>query len=65
MSFSEKVLVCDQVDAVLNNTLQKNGLSVTYEPQITPEELALKRMNLMDQAKQYEKWYVLTAGFYM
>ena len=42
MSFSEKVLVCDQVDAVLNNTLQKNGLSVTYEPQITPEELAKK-----------------------
>ncbi|MBM3905803.1 MAG: 3-phosphoglycerate dehydrogenase [Thaumarchaeota archaeon] len=42
MSFSEKVLVCDQVDAVLNNTLQKNGLAVTYEPQITPEELAKK-----------------------
>ena len=42
MSFSEKVLVCDQVDAVLNNVLQKNGLSVTYEPQITPEDLAKK-----------------------
>jgi D-3-phosphoglycerate dehydrogenase len=42
MSFSEKVLICDQVDASLNNTLQKNGLSVTYEPQITPEELAKK-----------------------
>jgi D-3-phosphoglycerate dehydrogenase len=42
MSFSDKVLICDQVDAVLNNTLQKNGLSVTYEPQITPEELAKK-----------------------
>jgi D-3-phosphoglycerate dehydrogenase len=27
------------VDAVLNNTLQKNGLSVTYEPQITSEGL--------------------------
>jgi D-3-phosphoglycerate dehydrogenase len=40
MSFSEKVLICDQVDAVLNNTLQKNGLNVTYEPQITPEDLA-------------------------
>ncbi len=39
MSFSEKVLICDQVDAVLNNTLQKNGLSVTYEPQITSEGL--------------------------
>ena len=42
MSFSDKVLICDQVDAALNNTLQKNGLSVTYEPQITPEELAKK-----------------------
>ncbi|QLH09274.1 D-2-hydroxyacid dehydrogenase [Candidatus Nitrosotenuis sp. DW1] len=42
MSFSEKVLICDQVDAVLNNVLQKNGLTVTYEPQITPEDLAKK-----------------------
>jgi D-3-phosphoglycerate dehydrogenase len=42
MSFSEKVLVCDQVDAVLNDVLQKNGLGVTYEPQITPEDLAKK-----------------------
>lgn len=42
MSFSDKVLICDQVDANLNNILQKNGLSVTYEPQITPEELAKK-----------------------
>jgi D-3-phosphoglycerate dehydrogenase len=40
MSFSESVLICDQVDAILNNILQKNGLSVTYEPQITREELA-------------------------
>lgn len=42
MSFSDKVLICDQVDAALNNTLQKNGLSVTYEPQISPEDLAKK-----------------------
>ncbi|MGQ0606678.1 MAG: D-2-hydroxyacid dehydrogenase [Candidatus Nitrosotenuis sp.] len=42
MSFSDKVLICDQVDAVLNNILQKNGLNVIYEPQITPEELAKK-----------------------
>lgn len=42
MSFSDKVLICDQVDAVLNNTLQKHGLAVTYEPQITPEDLAKK-----------------------
>lgn len=42
MSFTDKVLVCDQVDAVLNDILKKNGLSVTYEPQITPEDLAKK-----------------------
>lgn len=42
MSFSDKVLVCDQVDAVLNDILKKNGLAVTYEPQITPEDLAKK-----------------------
>ena len=42
MSFSDKVLICDQVDAVLNDILKKNGLAVTYEPQITPEDLAKK-----------------------
>ncbi|NDB32016.1 MAG: 3-phosphoglycerate dehydrogenase [Nitrososphaeria archaeon] len=42
MSFSDKVLVCDQVDAVLIDILKKNGLAVTYEPQITPEDLAKK-----------------------
>jgi D-3-phosphoglycerate dehydrogenase len=30
------------VDHVLSNILQKNGLQVTYEPQITPEEIAKK-----------------------
>ena len=42
MSFNQTVLICDQVDAILNNILQKNGLQVTYEPQITPDELAKK-----------------------
>lgn len=42
MSLSSTVLICDQVDAVLNDILKKNGLQVTYEPQITPEELAKK-----------------------
>ncbi|HXG13784.1 MAG TPA: D-2-hydroxyacid dehydrogenase [Candidatus Nitrosotenuis sp.] len=42
MSFNQSVLICDQVDPVLNNILQKNGLHVTYEPQITPQELAQK-----------------------
>lgn len=42
MSLNQSVLICDQVDAVLNNILQKNGLQVTYEPQITKEEIAKK-----------------------
>jgi D-3-phosphoglycerate dehydrogenase len=42
MSFNQTVLICDQVDSILNNILQKNGLQVTYEPQITKEEIAQK-----------------------
>jgi len=42
MSFSQSVLICDQVDSILNNILEKNGLKVTYEPQIAPDELAKK-----------------------
>ncbi|MDC8437684.1 MAG: D-2-hydroxyacid dehydrogenase [Candidatus Nitrosotenuis sp.] len=42
MSLNNTVLICDQVDAVLNDILKKNGLQVTYEPQITPEDLAKK-----------------------
>lgn len=42
MSFNQSVLICDQVDPVLNSILQKNGLQVAYEPQITPQELAQK-----------------------
>ncbi|MCA2004145.1 MAG: D-2-hydroxyacid dehydrogenase [Candidatus Nitrosotenuis sp.] len=42
MSLNQSVLICDQVDAVLNNILQKNGLHITYEPQITKEDLAKK-----------------------
>lgn len=42
VSFSEKVLICDQVDAVLVDILKKNGLQVSYEPQITPDDLAKK-----------------------
>jgi D-3-phosphoglycerate dehydrogenase len=30
------------VDSILNNILEKNGLKVTYEPQIAPDELAKK-----------------------
>ena len=42
MSFDQSVLICDQVDAILNNILLKHGLKVTYEPQITKEEIAQK-----------------------
>jgi len=42
VSLNSTVLICDQVDAVLNDILKKNGLQVTYEPQITPEDLAKK-----------------------
>jgi D-3-phosphoglycerate dehydrogenase / 2-oxoglutarate reductase len=42
MSLNQSVLICDQVDQSLSNILQKNGLQVTYEPQITKEDLAQK-----------------------
>ena len=45
VSFSEKVLICDQVDAVLVDILKKNGLQVSYEPQITLDDLATKIMD--------------------
>jgi len=40
MSPSQTVLICDQVDPILNTILQKHGLQVTYEPQITKDDLA-------------------------
>jgi len=42
MSFNQSVLICDQVESILENILKKNGLQVTYEPQITTEDLAKK-----------------------
>ncbi|HWP78801.1 MAG TPA: D-2-hydroxyacid dehydrogenase [Candidatus Nitrosotenuis sp.] len=45
MSFNQSVLICDQVDSILNEILKKNGLQVTYEPQITPQDLAEKIAN--------------------
>jgi len=42
MSLDQFVLVCDQVNPTLNEILEKNGLKVTYEPEITPEQLAEK-----------------------
>jgi D-3-phosphoglycerate dehydrogenase len=42
MSFSQSVLICDQVAPILNDILQKNGLKITYEPEITPDQIKEK-----------------------
>jgi len=42
MSFDDSVLICDEVDPVLNKILQDNGLKVSYEPKITPEQIKEK-----------------------
>ena len=42
MSLNQSVLVCDQVNPILKEILEKNGLKVTYEPEITPEQIAGK-----------------------
>ena len=42
MSLNQSVLICDQVSPTLQEILEKNGLKVTYEPEITPEQLAEK-----------------------
>ena len=40
MSLNQSVLICDQVNTTLKEILEKNGLKVTYEPEITPEQIA-------------------------
>ena len=45
MSMSQSVLICDQVNPVLNEILEKNGLQITYEPEITPEQILEKIEN--------------------
>ena len=42
MSLDQSVLICDQVSSTLKEILEKNGLKVTYEPEITPEQTAEK-----------------------
>src|SRR5579883_260718 len=42
MSMDKSVLICDQVDKILNEILQKNGLQITYEPEITPDQIKEK-----------------------
>lgn len=39
MSMDQSVLICDQVAPILNEILQKNGLKITYEPEITPDQI--------------------------
>ena len=45
MSLNQSVLICDQVNPVLNEILEKNGLKITYEPEITPEQISEKIEN--------------------
>ncbi len=42
MGFVESVLICDKVDPVLNKILTDNGLKVSYEPEITHQQLLEK-----------------------
>ena len=42
MSMNQSVLICDQVNPMLNEILEKNGLKITYEPEITPEQIEEK-----------------------
>ena len=39
MGFDDSVLICDEVDPILNKILQDNGLKISYEPEITPEQI--------------------------
>ena len=42
MGFEDSVLICDEVDPILNKILIDNGLKVSYEPEITPEQITEK-----------------------
>ena len=42
MGFEDSVLICDEVDPILNKILEDNGLKVSYEPSITPEQILEK-----------------------
>ena len=45
MSMNQSVLICDQVNPVLNEILEKNGLQITYEPEITADQILEKIEN--------------------
>lgn len=42
MGFEDSVLICDEVDPILNKVLKENGLKVSYEPEITPDQIKEK-----------------------
>lgn len=42
MSFNDTVLICDEVAPILQKILQENGLKITYEPEITPDQIKEK-----------------------
>jgi len=42
MGFDDSVLICDEVAPVLNKVLKENGLKITYEPQISPDQIKEK-----------------------
>jgi len=39
---NQSVLICDQVAPILNDILQKNGLKITYAPEITQDQIKEK-----------------------
>ena len=45
MNMNQSVLICDQVNPVLNEILEKIGLQITYEPEITAEQILEKIEN--------------------
>jgi len=45
MGFDDSVLICDEVDPILNKVLKDNGLKVSYEPEITEEQILDKISN--------------------
>ncbi|MCV0392650.1 MAG: D-2-hydroxyacid dehydrogenase [Nitrosopumilus sp.] len=45
MGFDDSVLICDEVDPILNKILVDNGLKVSYEPEITKEQILEKISN--------------------
>ena len=45
MGFDDSVLICDEVDPILNKILNDNGLKISYEPEIAPEQILEKISN--------------------